>query len=385
MKLQRTDFLCKRDGLTIRGKHFRPATEEMLPAVIICHGFMSNQQSVWKYARQIAEDGYAVFTFDFCGGCIKGTSDGRTVDMTVLTEVADLNAVIDYVLSRTDILGDGVTLMGCSQGGFVSALTAVQRQKCVEKLILFYPALCIPDDAKDGKMMFARFDPNHIPPVIKCGPMKLGRDYAASMLSVDPFEAIRGYHGQVFIVHGTDDEIVKLSYAERAVQAYGKADCHLLVLQGAGHGFKGNADHVAIGTVREYLAGRKEVLTIDVSLKERRLEWKGLYTRLLLPFCGKANSKWFCGDIQPGAVDVQDRKGWKVVQFRAEYTIEGKDWTGTPCKLHIVNLNTGQGWKPTISTDSEALSFLNQADCRVYLQHRKSGPMVHIFASVPKK
>ena len=30
-------------------------------------------------------------------------------------------------------------------------------------------------------MMFAKFDPDNIPDVIPCGPMKLGRDYAASV------------------------------------------------------------------------------------------------------------------------------------------------------------------------------------------------------------
>ena len=37
------------------------------------------------------------YCFDFNGGCvIKGKSDGKTTEMSVLTEVKDLEAVITY-------------------------------------------------------------------------------------------------------------------------------------------------------------------------------------------------------------------------------------------------------------------------------------------------
>ena len=50
-----------------------------------------------------------------------GKSDGKTTEMSVLTETKDLEAVIEYVrnLSYTD--SEKILLMGCSQGGFVSA------------------------------------------------------------------------------------------------------------------------------------------------------------------------------------------------------------------------------------------------------------------------
>ena len=33
----------------------------------------------------------------------------------------------------------------------------------ISKLVLFYPAFCIPDDARAGRMMFAKFDLDNIP------------------------------------------------------------------------------------------------------------------------------------------------------------------------------------------------------------------------------
>ena len=72
-----------------------------------------------------------------------GQSDGKTTDMSVLTEVSDLCTVIEYAkgLEYTD--STNILLMGCSQGGFVSALTAAKLRDEIRKLVLFYPAFCI--------------------------------------------------------------------------------------------------------------------------------------------------------------------------------------------------------------------------------------------------
>lgn len=213
-------FECKRDGLTIRGTVYRPKGDH-LPIAIVCHGFMAWQDSVKHYAAFLAEMGYAAFTFDFCGGSVMcGKSDGKTTEMSVLTETKDLEAVIEYVrnLSYTD--SEKILLMGCSQGGFVSALVAAKNSFPIEKLVLFYPALCIPDDARAGKMMIVRFDPQNVPDTFRCGPMKLGRCYAMDVMQMDAFAEIKNYAGRVCIVHGTKDKIVDVSYAKRAAEAY---------------------------------------------------------------------------------------------------------------------------------------------------------------------
>lgn len=114
--------------------------------------------------------------------------------------------------------------MGCSQGGFVSALVAAKNNFPIEKLVLFYPALCIPDDARAGKMMMAKFDPQNVPDTFRCGLMKLGCCYAMDVMQMDAFAEIKNYAGRVCIVHGTKDKIVDVSYAKRAAEAYKKYD-----------------------------------------------------------------------------------------------------------------------------------------------------------------
>lgn len=244
-----TPFECRRDTLTIRGTEYRTAGEQ-LPVAIVCHGFMAFQDTVRHYTKELARMGYCAYCFDFCGGSVvKGKSDGATTDMSVLTEVRDLEAVIAHVQSLP-YTGQELLLMGCSQGGFVSALAAAKHPEWVWKLVLFYPALCIPDDARAGKMMFARFDPQNIPERIDCGPMKLGRCYPADVMDMDPFAEIQGYGGPVLIVHGTQDSIVRPEYAQRAGNSYVCAEVRMI--QGGAHGFSKKHDALAMEYLREF-------------------------------------------------------------------------------------------------------------------------------------
>ena len=198
--IRRRTFSCLRGDLTIRGTEYRPNGEK-LPIAIVCHGFMANQQTVREYSRVLSKSGYCAYCFDFCGGSVPltGKCDGATADMTVLTEVQDLEAVIRYAQSLP-YTGDMLLLMGCSQGGMVSALTAAKHPEMVDRLVLFYPAFCIPDDARAGHMMFAHFDPRNVPEKIHCGPMLLGRCYPEAVMHMDIFREIAPYPGRVLSI-----------------------------------------------------------------------------------------------------------------------------------------------------------------------------------------
>lgn len=371
-------FSCTRGSLTIRGTEYRP-DGDCLPIAVVSHGFLSNQRETAQYAQTLAGLGYCAYTFDFCGGAIGGKSDGKLKDMSVLTEVADLLAVIAYAESRPYTNEAHLVLMGCSQGGFVSALAAAKQKERVEKLILFYPAFCIPDDARKGKMGMFSFDPQHIPEEIVVHGLHLGRCYPEAVLRMDALEEVRGYPRPVLIVHGMQDKTVDVRYAYAAQKAYGDA-CQMLLLRQEGHGFSKKGNVVAKEAVRQFLIGNQEVLTIDVHITGSTIRLKpGRRSIIKLDFDGTAIGPLFQGKILPGAADVQERKGMKPVRFCADYHIAGTDFTGTPCQVHIVNENTGSGWIPTISTDSKALAFLNHAGCSAVLEDQKQGPIVHIY------
>ena len=258
--VERENFSCERDGLTIKGTVFLPKGKTDCPIAVISHGFMANQMFSQIHAQNLAKMGYAAFCFDFCGGTLVGSSDGDSTDMSALTETEDLKAVIEFAKEQSYTDENELVLLGCSQGGFVSAIVAAEMKEEVDALILLYPALCIPDDARSGEMMFAKFDPQNVPETFWCGPMKLGRRYVTDVIEMDPYEIINQYAGKVLIIYGNQDKIVDISYVQRAVEAYTQAgaEVELKIIDKGGHMFfRPSHAYKALGYIREFVRAFK--------------------------------------------------------------------------------------------------------------------------------
>ncbi len=252
------EFSCTRDGLTIRGTEYRenPEQQGRCPVAVICHGFGGNRYDLLFYAKELAAMGYAAYCFDFCGGCVEGKSDGSSLDMTIDTEAADLKAVLDYVKGLPYTDEGHILLMGGSQGGYVSGIVAAERPDEIERLILFYPALCIPDAARTGTLGGAHYDVNRIPEVIQTFGVPISKKFHDSVVDKDPISQICGYKGPVLLIHGSEDMIVNVSYARQAAEAY--ENCHFEILEGAGHGFTQEQREKVIVSVRRFIKGRGE-------------------------------------------------------------------------------------------------------------------------------
>ncbi len=398
-------FMCKRDRLTIRGLLYRPEKPiGKIPAVIISHGFMANYNSTKKYGKMFADIGFAALVYDFNGGGLRSHSTGRSTEMSVLTEKEDLKAVIAAVTEMPFVDPDNITLMGCSQGGFVSALTAKELQEKIRRLILLYPALCIPDDARTGHMILAKFDPENVPEKLSCGLMKLGRRYVTDVIDMDPFKEIRDYKGPVMIIHGTRDRIVHPSYSARAYKSYMKVrgrvpsqNCQLVFIDGANHGFYGPFSRAwnkyAAFAIQKFLQGKTLLFNVDVRLTEEQVRETGDGGKIIRWFFkGRSRSGFFRGEVETPAFDEQLVPGGGLFRRKepdsccADYELTGKDFRGAPCHVHITNrmLPGGKkdwvlGWKPSVYTDSNALSFVNELKCETYAEGRKKGPYIHIW------
>lgn len=125
--------------------------------------------------------------------------------------------------------------------------------------------------------------------------------------------------------------------------------------------------------------GMEEVLRVDVVVTGCNITEEQDRRLIHLPFAGNAVGDLFAGEIQPGAADDQIHANGKMQSACADYVILGRDYNGESCTVHVVNRNSGDQWKPTVTTDSKALNFLNGADCFAVLENRKQGPIVHIF------
>ncbi len=210
------------------------AEKGKVPLVIRGHGFNGSWNDNPFYAERFAKSGIACCSLDFTGASVSSRSRGVSPDgYSVLTMAEDYRAVLDAVSGLDGIDAERIFLMGESQGGFTAAVTAPGVQTRIRGLILVYPALCIRDD---GIRRYGE-DIEKYPRRITLWGFTYGRKYYEDIIGMDVYGTIGAYTGPVLIVHGAADSVVPLRYSERAAEVY--ADCKLVTLAAAGHGFAG--------------------------------------------------------------------------------------------------------------------------------------------------
>lgn len=230
---------CKsRDGKDIWGKAFIPNTAEARkPTVIMAHGFNGTEEETKAYAECLAMRGVASYVFEFCGGGNRSRSEGKTTEMTILTEQANVEDITRQVKSWDFVDSTRVALLGCSQGGLVAALTAAANPEMFKALVLVYPALLIPETAP---RMLQQFDANGGQPMDVMG-MKLGRVYYEAINGLPVLDLIGKYKGKTFMVYGDQDGIIAGGSLEKSKAKYEQFEEK--VIPGGNHGFSNYLHH----------------------------------------------------------------------------------------------------------------------------------------------
>lgn len=242
------NWSCPIGEQTIRGAACLPDVSGRVPAVICAHGYGSTHVNVMDYGLVLAAHGLAAYMPDFRGGGPGSMSDGSTTEMSVMTEAADLDAIVSAAKKWPNVDPKKIVLLGASQGGFASSVAAARIPTDVAALILLYPAYVLIDDMHKA---FPSLDavPDRI--VYRNG-IELGKKYFEDVWNYDPYAEIGNYKGPVLIIHGTDDDVVPLSYAKDAAAAYEYA--RLDIIEGGTHGFHGDALTQSIDDIMEFLA-----------------------------------------------------------------------------------------------------------------------------------
>ena len=255
------ELWCQRDGLRIYGVAYVPdVADTPLPLVIYAHGFGGSHSSGTSYAHTLAEHGYMVYCLDFCGATSSSRSDGATTDMSIRTEEADLWVVISQFRADSRVDASRIYLMGASQGGMVSAMTAADHPSEVRAAVLVYPALVIPDDVHE-------WYPRHedIPATFNLWGVTLGSIYATDAYDYDIYTELPKFAGDVLIIHGSADNIAPISYSERMVQLYASAE--LKRIEGAGHGFYGSQQTQAVQWTLDFLNQEEEKVVDEADVQ----------------------------------------------------------------------------------------------------------------------
>ena len=219
---------ASRDGLEISAYLCVPDGESSaFPTVLLAHGFGGNYNAMLPYAQALAASGFASVLFDFCGG--GSESEGDPLEMSALTEADDMEAVLDAVLACPAVDRQHIFVLGESQGGLVAALLAARRASDVCAAVLVCPAFSLPD------MAHSAYPDGMIPETAELFGVPVGRRYYHDLFTLDVYEEIAAFHGDVLLLHGTEDATVPISYSERALEAYDSAE--LVRIEGAGHHF----------------------------------------------------------------------------------------------------------------------------------------------------
>lgn len=236
-----------REGMDIYGMaHIPTGVDGKMPAVILSHELGATLDRVKGYGEALAEAGYVTVCFDFCGGGYGSRSDGNVLDMSVLTEKADLEAALEEVRGWDFVDVDSIYLMGNSQGGVVTAMTAAEHRDEIRAVVLVYPAFCIYDDVHE------MFDsPEEIPETHRLLGMLLGQRYFLDTWDQEPYALIQEYGKDILLIHGSRDSIVPLPYSDKLAETVENVEYH--VIQGADHGFLGKDFALAVSYITNFL------------------------------------------------------------------------------------------------------------------------------------
>lgn len=212
--------------------------KDTCPLAILMHGFMSRKEMypVPAIANALAKAGIASLRFDFDA---HGKSEGKFIDMTISSEIADAKAVLAYARKLPFV--SEIALVGHSQGGVIAGMLAgelenePERPKCV---VLLAPAAVLKDDAIAGRCMRSKYDASNPPEYVNVFFHKLGRRFILEAQKLPLYETSCKYTGKVCIIQGGKDKIVPVSYAERYHQMYKNSE--LTIFEDDSHFLNGN-------------------------------------------------------------------------------------------------------------------------------------------------
>ena len=217
------------NGKDIYARAFVPDASGRVPLVIFSHGLGANVEHEEEVQKALAKAGIAVFSFEFAGGSSSEApmSEGLTTEMSVLTEVQNLKDAIRIASGMEYVDPQKIYLMGSSQGGLVTALTAEEVTN-IAGLFLFYPAFSLPDDIRSS---FPKL--NEVPETFNLLGTKIGKKYITDIYDMDPYANLEKLAMPVHIYHGKDDNIVPLTASKKALKTLPNA--RLTTLEDTGH------------------------------------------------------------------------------------------------------------------------------------------------------
>jgi dipeptidyl aminopeptidase/acylaminoacyl peptidase len=217
--------LTTADGLRLAGWYI-PSHNGA--TIILCHGLGINRADMLPQAALLAQHGYGSFLFDFRA---HGESEGEMVTYGY-GETDDVLAAVDYLLGRPDLDPQRIGILGGSLGA-ATALRAAARSPHLRAVVAESAFTSLEDEVASSFRAVSGL------PAFPFAPFSVAfaqRQTGLRISEVRPIEDIPSIAPRpVFIIHGTDDELIPAEQGLSLYEAAGEPK-ELWMVEMMGHG-----------------------------------------------------------------------------------------------------------------------------------------------------
>jgi hypothetical protein len=233
--MEKRPFVIGEESKRIVGIVQKPDGEGKFPAVIFCHGFTGNHIEPHFIFRRAADalvkNDIGAIRFDFRGS---GDSDGDFKDMTVRTELEDVEKIYNYALSLPWVSSSRIGILGYSMGGTIAAFFTGANPDKVKTVCFWAPALRNVEvftshsgDKEEEKRLFEEG-------FMDVGGLTISMDFIKTITSKNSLDELDNFKGNVSIIHGTEDKAVPYEMSKEISEKRGYS---LYTIDGANHTF----------------------------------------------------------------------------------------------------------------------------------------------------
>ncbi len=234
------------DDLTISGQLYLPGRGDRTPypTVCVCHGIPAkspapSDRGYPLLAEKICRHGFAVFIFNFRG---TGASGGN---LDILGWTRDLKAAIDYLCTLPEVDRSRLSLLGFSGGAAVSVYVASQDKRVSSIVTCACPAeFSFLINSDEPQSIIDHF--RSIGTIRDESFPQSTEEWFSGFRLVSPIRYVAGIAPRpLLLVHGSKDEVVKVSHAYKLYDSAGEPK-QIIIVDGAKHRLRQNDRAMAI-------------------------------------------------------------------------------------------------------------------------------------------
>lgn len=198
------DIEFKVENQTLRGKLFYPENlKEKNPAILFVHGFTSEKERSYQYAKNLAKLGYICFLFDSRG---HGESEGDLLSFTNKDFLKDVITAYDQLADLENVDRNAISIIGSSFGSYLGLLLTTKRK--VQNIALRVPA-DYPNEYFDKPKNITREDDRIMP----------WREKRKNWNDSFALEAMHEFSGKILIIESELDDRIPHQTIENYVNA----------------------------------------------------------------------------------------------------------------------------------------------------------------------